>query len=129
VAQPGARAFLELFNRIGMAALPAWLKGMKLPGYRTGGYVTPPRASNAGMEEMIPAVFNFPGVGKVPAQVTPSVADELAKTLKIEALMRGRRGPSVAKKQQQPEINQNRFISQKPRNYLARLHTSAPGRS
>ncbi|MDR0673272.1 MAG: hypothetical protein LBF93_06370, partial [Zoogloeaceae bacterium] len=90
VAQPGARAFLDLFNRVGMAAIPAWLSRVKLPGYKTGGYVTPPQAT-AREERMIPAVFNFPGVGKVPAQLTPSVADELARALKIESLMRGRR--------------------------------------
>jgi tape measure domain-containing protein len=90
VAQPGARRFLELFNRIGMAALPVWLKTIKIPGYQTGGYVAPTNGV-AGGGEMLPAVFNFPGVGKVPAQVTQSVADELARTLKIEALMHGRR--------------------------------------
>ena len=75
-AQPGARAFPDLFNRIGMAAIPAWLSRVKLSGYKTGGYVMQPRAT-AREERTIPAVFNFPGVGKVPAQVTPSVADEL----------------------------------------------------
>jgi TP901 family phage tail tape measure protein len=91
VAQPGARQFLELFNRIGMAALPIWLKHVRLPGYQTGGYVAPRNAGAARADQMVPAVFNFPGVGKVPAQVTPSVADELARILKIETLMHGRR--------------------------------------
>jgi hypothetical protein len=36
VAQPGARSFLEDFNRVGMAAL-AW----HAPGYADGGYVNP----------------------------------------------------------------------------------------
>jgi hypothetical protein len=56
VARPGARRFLELFNRIGMAALPVWLKGIKIPGYKTGGYVTP-RSGTAGTgndERMVP---------------------------------------------------------------------------
>ncbi|MDR0673605.1 MAG: tape measure protein [Zoogloeaceae bacterium] len=80
VAQPGARRFLELFNRIGMAALPIWLKSIKLPGYARGGYVTP-RGAAASDDRMLPAVFNFPGVGKVPVKLTPTVAEDLARTL------------------------------------------------
>ncbi|MGO1069643.1 tape measure protein [Lysobacter sp. CA199] len=53
VRQPGARSFLERFNRIGMAALDG------LRGYASGGFVTPaPRAptpSRAPMPERGPA--------------------------------------------------------------------------
>jgi hypothetical protein len=89
VRQPGARQFLDIFNHIGMAALLRWLKGVKLPGYKDGGYVAPRASPTA--DKFRPAVFNIPGVGKVPAKVTRIVAENLARALKIEALMRAGR--------------------------------------
>lgn len=85
VAQPGARAFLERFNRIGMAALR---------GYANGGFVTaaaalPVPAPSSGANGMAPAVFNIPNVGRVPVQMQSSVRDDLARALKVENLMRG----------------------------------------
>jgi tape measure domain-containing protein len=65
VRQPGARSFLERFNRIGMAALDG------LRGYASGGFVTPaPRApapSRAPMAERGPA---SPDAGQRRSQIT-----------------------------------------------------------
>jgi hypothetical protein len=86
VRQPGARQFLELFNRVGMSALPLWLKGVKLPGYKDDGYVAPRGKSG----NLVPTVFNFPNIGNAPVQVSRPVAEDLARILKVEALMRGK---------------------------------------
>ena len=85
--QPRAREFLKLFNQIGMAAVPLWSK--RLPAYANGGTLA---AASRQPDRMVSAVFNIPGVGSVPAQVSKGVATDLARTLKIEALMRGKRG-------------------------------------
>lgn len=65
VRQPGARAFLERFNRLGMSALEG------LRGYATGGYVAPaPRApipARAPLAERDPAT---PDAGQRASQIT-----------------------------------------------------------
>jgi hypothetical protein len=76
-----------MFNRIGMAAVPMWLKRLRIPGYKSGGFVRP----KSGDDGLVPVVFNIPNVGKVPAKATRSVTEELTRALKIEALMRGGR--------------------------------------
>jgi len=50
VAEPGARSFLDDFNRRGMAALADW----HLPGYAAGGYVDPGGAPMASTEGFTP---------------------------------------------------------------------------
>jgi len=77
VRQPGALAFLNRFNRVGMAALR---------GYATGGLVTPRTAA-----PVASATFNFPGMGSYPVSMAPDVMGELQTAFKREALKRGGR--------------------------------------
>jgi tape measure domain-containing protein len=39
--QPGALAFMTAFNRLGMPAIAAWARRLRLPGYAAGGPVLP----------------------------------------------------------------------------------------
>ena len=92
--EPGMFALMELLRRRGMAGFRS------LIGYADGGGVAgrvlnaqplprPERAAVGG--KMVPAVFNIPNVGRVPVNVSEGVAEDLARVLARENLMRGRR--------------------------------------
>jgi len=102
--QPGALAFLERFNRMGMRAL-AGLDMRKLaprvslpeqaiaalPRFADGGILPSPAAPSAGSAGLAPTILQFPGIGDFPAQMAVDVQAELTKVLRREALKRGRR--------------------------------------
>jgi len=77
----------------------AAINAMRLPKFAYGGQLgqsminrlqIPSLQTPAGRrDQLVPAVFNVGGVGRVPVQMQSSVRDDLARALKVENLMRG----------------------------------------
>lgn len=82
--QPGVIEFMQRFNRDGLRALR---------GYASGGLVSNIRSPilPAQQSSTEPAVFEFPGFGRIPVNLERSVAASLEKQLRAEALKAGRR--------------------------------------
>lgn len=82
--QPGVIEFMQRFNRDGLRALR---------GYASGGLVSNIRSPilPAQQSSTEPAVFEFPGFGRIPVNLDRSVAASLEKQLRAEALKAGRR--------------------------------------
>jgi len=87
VRQPGAMAFLSLFNRIGMEALKGYANGglvMRMPGLAAASH-TPPAASHT------PLVLDFGKLGRFQASAREDAADNLVRVFKRAALGLGKR--------------------------------------
>lgn len=79
----------------------AAINAMRLPKFAYGGQLGQsminrlqiPSLQNANLasrrDQLVPAVFNVGGVGRVPVQMQSSVRDDLARALQVENLMRG----------------------------------------
>jgi hypothetical protein len=88
VRQPGALAFLERFNRLGVRALPGYADGglvgrLSLPSLRQ----TPSTAAAAAVD----ATLVLPGLGRYQAAMDPYNFQKLSSDLKREALRSGGR--------------------------------------
>ena len=79
VRQAGMLAFLEHLNRTG-----------RLPGYASGGMVTP-RVSSAATSSATPVVLDLGTLGRYSTSAESEVADQLVRVFQRAALQRGRR--------------------------------------
>ena len=84
VMQPGARAFLERFNALGMKALPGYADG-GLVSRLSLGTLPPPAPQRA------PAIFNFPDLGRYPVTMAPEDFGRLQDQFARAALQNGGR--------------------------------------
>lgn len=84
VMQPGALAFLERFNALGMKALPGYADG-GLVGRLSLGTLPPPAPQRA------PAIFNFPDLGRYPVTMAPEDFGRLQDQFARAALQNGGR--------------------------------------
>lgn len=97
VRQPGALAFLDDFNRRGMAALADWgVRGYAYGGLIAGGMssrLQVPRISGASISAGAgePAIFDLGELGKVRARTSPATAADVAAVMRRAALQFGRR--------------------------------------
>jgi hypothetical protein len=84
VLQPGALAFLQRFNALGMKALP---------GYADGGLVGRLSIGSipAAAPQRAPAIFNFPEIGRYPVTMAPNDFDRLQDRFARAALQSGGR--------------------------------------
>lgn len=84
VRQPGALRFLEMFNAIGMKALPGYANGGLVSQIRVGSVSTAPERASA--------VFNFPDLGQpFPVSMAVSDRDRLEQQFARAALKMGGR--------------------------------------
>lgn len=84
VMQPGALAFLERFNALGMKALPGYADG-GLVGRFSLGTLPPPAPQRA------PAIFHFPDLGRYPVTMAPEDFGRLQDQFARAALQNGGR--------------------------------------
>lgn len=84
VLQPGALAFLQRFNALGMKAIP---------GYADGGLVGRLSIGSipAAAPQRAPAIFNFPEIGRYPVTMAPNDFDRLQDRFARAALQSGGR--------------------------------------